>query len=178
MRGRRGPLVVALAAAGALFVHAAAPLSAQTSGEPGVVVKVSPATVAPGGKSEAMVTVEIQKGYRIVAPPVVMRYTQPALLAFDAADGVFVESVTWPDATAWRGEPEDPQIKVYEGRVEIKVLIRAAPNAPRQEIALQGRLRYQPIKYNAFEKVSVMPVSLPLKVGGPPAPAGPPATRR
>ena len=169
---------VAAAAACALLVHAGGSASAQTSGRPGIVVKVAPATVSPGGKTEIKVTLEIEKGYRIVAPGTVSRYAQPALLAFDAADGVVVRPPAWPAGKSWRAQEEDPEVKVYEGRLDLTLTLLAAAKAPKQEIALQGRLRYQAIKGDFFEKVAVMPVSIPVKVAAPSAPAaGGAATR-
>ena len=150
---------------------------AQTTGRPGLVVKVAPVTVSPGGRAETRVTLDIQKGYRIVAPGTAGRFAQPALLAFDAADGVFVEPVSWPVGTSWAAEQEDPEVKVYEGRLELKVVVRATEKATAQPITLSGRLRYQAIKANFFEKVTVLPVSLPVTVAAPPAPRGKPATR-
>jgi hypothetical protein len=166
---------LALAAACALLVEAGASASAQTTGRPGLVVKVAPVTLSPGGKAETTVTLEIEKGYRIVATGTVSRFAQPALFAVDAADGVFVQPVVWPAGKSWRAQDEDPEVKVYEGRVNLKLSLRASPKAVVQEVELQGRLRYQAIKADFFEKVAVMPVSIPVKVAAPAAKAAPPA---
>ncbi|HZN03793.1 MAG TPA: hypothetical protein VFD06_09440 [Candidatus Polarisedimenticolia bacterium] len=172
----RGLLLVA--AACALLLGAGTTLTAESPGNAALVVKVTPVTVVPGGRAESKITIEIQKGYRIVAPGTALKWSQPVLLAFDAADGVFVEPPAWPAGTSWRGEEQDPEVKVYEGRLDLRVTLRAAPKSAGQELALQGRLRYQAIKGEFFQKVAVMPVSIPVTVtAAPAAPAGDAATR-
>jgi hypothetical protein len=159
------PRLALFAAAACVLLAAAGGAVAEDPGSgPPVVVKVAPVTVSPGGRAETTVTLTIQNGIRIVAPGTVSRVLQPAMLAFDAADGVFVEPPTWPAGASWRAEKEDPEVKVYTGRLDLKVTLGAAPQAPGQEIALKGRLRYQPIDGNAFLKVTVLPLSMPVKV--------------
>ena len=170
-------LAIAVAGVWMLLPGAGASSLAQTFGRPGLVVKVAPVTVSPGGRAETRVTLDIQKGYRIIAPGTAGRFVQPAIRAFDASDGVFVEPVSWPEGTSWAAEKDDPEVKVYEGRLELKVVVRATEKATARSITLSGRLRYQAIKQDYFEKVTVLPVSLPVTVAAPPAPGGKPATR-
>jgi hypothetical protein len=163
--------VLPLVAAACVVLLGAGPSDPAPSLNAPLVVKVTPVTLAAGGKAEATVTLDLRKEYRIVAPGTESTYAQPALLAFDAADGVFAEPPVWPAGTWWRADPDDPEMKVYEGRVELKVVVHAAPNAVLQEVALQGRLRYQMIRGNFALKAAVMPVSISLKVVAAPGPA-------
>jgi hypothetical protein len=134
---RSGPRAAALAT---LAVFAAAPLPAQTPAAAPLVVTVAPVTLTPGGKAEAKVTLEILRGVRIIAPGSEGKFLQPAQLAFNAADGVFVEPPAWPDPKVWHAEPDDPPIKVFEGKIQFTVTVHAGPKVQAQELMLQGRL--------------------------------------
>ena len=150
----------------------------QTTGRPGLVVKVAPVTLSPGGQAETTVTLEIEKGYRIVAPGSAFRNAQQPILAFDAAAGIIVQPQEWPAGKSWRAVEDDPEVKVYEGRLVLKVTLHAAPQAAVQEVAIQGRVRYQAIKGSFFEKVAVLPLTIPVKVAASAAAApARPATR-
>jgi hypothetical protein len=172
--------VLPFVAAASVVLLGAGPSDPVPSANAPLVVKVTPVTLAPGGRAEATITLELRKEYRIVAPGTESQYAQPALLAFDAADGVFVEPPVWPAGISWRAELDDPEMKVYEGRLELKVVVYATPKAALQEVTLRGRLRYQMIRGNFALKAAVMPLAIQLKVAAAPgaAPqAKKPATR-
>ncbi|HET8947627.1 MAG TPA: hypothetical protein VFQ07_11655 [Candidatus Polarisedimenticolia bacterium] len=162
-----------------LALAAAAPLPAQTPAAAPVAVSVAPVTLLPGGRTEAKVTLDILRGVRIVAPGSEGRFLQPALLSFDAADGVYVEPASWPAGKGWHAEPEGPPIKVFEGRVELKVVVRAGPKVTSQDLTLKGRLRYQPIQGDDYKKPATLPVSLSVTVAAarPGAPAAAPKAK-
>lgn len=164
-----------------LALALAAPLDAQQPAVAPLFVTVAPVTLAPGGKAEAKVTVEILKDFRIVAPGSEGRYLQPAVLSFNAADGVYVEPAAWPQGKGWHSEPDGPPIKIFEGKVELKVTVHAGPKVPAQNLTLQGRLRYQAVRGDGdFKKAATVDVKMPVTVAGTPAaaPAKPaPATR-
>lgn len=175
----RRPFRLAAAAACATMAAVAAGAADGSVAHP-VIFKVAPATVtlSPGGRAEATITLEIEKGCRLIAAGSAHRFAEPALLSFDAADGVFAQVPAWPAGTSWRGDESDPEMKVYEGLLKLKVTLGAAPKAPPQDLTLRGRLRYQVIRGDMFEKVAVLPVSIPVKVAAPAAPPAKGATRR
>jgi|KBSSwiStaDraftv2_1062776.scaffolds.fasta_scaffold181776_3 hypothetical protein len=171
---RSGPRAAALAT---LAVFAAAPLPAQTPAAAPLVVTVAPVTLTPGGKAEAKVTLEILRGVRIIAPGSEGKFLQPAQLAFNAADGVFVEPPAWPDPKVWHAEPDDPPIKVFEGKIQFTVTVHAGPKVQAQELMLQGRLRYQPIVMDDYQKAATLEVRMPVTVTAAPAEAPQPKAK-
>jgi hypothetical protein len=170
----RRAAAVAFAALLPAALVAPSPVSAQQPAAAPVVVTIAPVTLTPGGTTEAKVTLEILRGIRIVAPGSEGRYLEPAVLSFDAADGVFVEPPAWPAGKLWHAEPEDPPLKIFEGKVEMKMVVGAGPRVAAQTLTLRGRLRYQAIAGDDFKKVATLVVSLPVTVAAPPA-AAPPA---
>ena len=176
-------LVAAAAAAPGARVEGAEPGSApaaETAGVP-ITVRVAPVTVAPGGRSEVKVTLEIARGYRILAPGSKGPWGEPPLLSFEAADGVFAEAPVWPLGKTWRSDPKEPEFQVYEGKLDLKVVVHAGPRAAAKTTSLAGRLRYQPIRGDFFMKVASLPVQMPVELGAPKAaakPAAPPAATR
>jgi hypothetical protein len=162
-----------------LGLAASASLTAQEPGSAPVTVTVAPVTLSPGGRVEAKVSLEIARGIRLIAPGTEGRYLQPALLSFDAADGVFVEPPVWPAGKTWHAEEGDPDLKVFEGRVDLKVIVHAGPKVAAQQLSLPGRLRYQAVDGPTFRKVATLALRMPVVVTAPPAakPAGPTATR-
>jgi len=177
---RAGVRVAALASL--VGLAAAPPLSAQTPAAAPVIVTVAPLTLAPGGKAEAKVTVEILRGIRIVAPGSEGAYIQPAVLAFEAAGGLYAETPAWPAGKEWHADEGDPPIRIYEGKVELKMVVHARPEAAAQTQTLQGRLRYQAVHGDRFEKTAILMVKLPVTVtapaAAPKAKAKPPAATR
>jgi hypothetical protein len=166
--------------AGAPVTKAASPPAAETTGAP-VTVTVAPVTVSPGGRTEATVTLEIARGYRLIAPGTRSAWAQPPILSFDAADGVFAEAPAWPAGKAWRSDPGEPEVQVYEGTLDLKVVVHAQPQAAPRTTSLAGRLRYQPIRGDFFMKVAILPVRMPVELGASKAaakPAAPPAATR
>jgi len=173
---RSGPALLLLLAAAA-----AAPLAAQDHASAPVTLRVAPVTVPPGGRTEAKVTLEIAPGYRILAPGTQGPWGEPPLLSYDAADGVFAEPPEWPSGKAWRSAPGEPEVRVYEGKVELKVVVHAGPRAAGRTTSLPGRLRYQPIRGDFFMKVATLPVTMPVELlppKGAAKPAAPPAATR
>ncbi len=157
------------AALATLAGFAAAPLPAQTPAAAPVIVTVAPVTLTPGGKAEAKVTLEILRGVRIVAPGSEGKYLQPAQLAFNAADGVFAEPPAWPAGKGWHAEPDGPPIRIFEGKVEFKMMVHAGPKVQAQELTLAGRLRYQPIQGDDYKKPATVEVRVPVTVTAAPA---------
>ena len=172
----------AAALAALVGLTAASPLPAQTPAVAPVIVTIAPLTLAPGGQADAKVTVEILRGVKIVAPGSEGAYLQPAVLAFEAADGLYAETPAWPAGKEWHADEGDPPFRIYEGKVELKMTVHARPEVAAQTLTLQGRLRYQPVHGDSFGKAATLVVKLPVTVtapaAAPKAKAKPPAATR
>jgi len=156
-----------------LALAAASPSTAQEPGSAPVTVTVAPVTLSPGGRAEAKVSLEIARGIRLVAPGSPGQFLQPVLMSFDAADGVFVEPPAWPAGKTWHAEEGDPDLKVFEGRVDLKVIVHAGPKVTARQLSLPGRLRYQAIDGPTFRKVATLTLRMPVEVTAPQVPAKP-----
>lgn len=151
------------------MVPASPPASkAEASSEAGPAVSAvaSIVSLAPGGKGEARLILSIHKGLRILAHEQTGKYMQGALLAVEAAGGVLPEEPIFPAGTAWRYQPDDPEVKTYEGTVVVRVPVQVKAGGAAGSHELKGRLRYQAVSIEdgRFAKIAVLPVTLPITV--------------
>jgi hypothetical protein len=149
------PALVSLKAAGA-------PAS---SGAPPVSAFAAAITLSPGTKGEARLVLAIRAGLRILAHEQTGQYVQGALLAVEPLDDVLAEEPIFPAGTAWRYEPDDPEVKIYEGTVVVRVPIRAKPGSEPGSRVLKGHLRYQAVEGGLFRKTAVLPFTIPVTIG-------------
>ena len=128
-------------------------------------------TLAPGARGEARLVLAIRAGWRILAHGQNSKYLQGALLTVEPAGDVIPEEPVFPASIAWRYQPEDPEVKTYEGTVVVRIPVRVkAGSAPGSRV-IKGRLRYQTIESarGFFGKTAVLPITIPVTVGRTPA---------
>ena len=144
---------------------AKAPSSSNNNGEPPSinsvdVVKAQPqeATLAPGESGEMLVKVQITNGYHVNANPPSQPFLKPTELELKPADGISVESVTYPDPLLRTFAFADTPLKVYEGDTQLKVKLKADKKVAPGKHNLSAKLRVQACD----EKVCYAPGAIDL----------------
>jgi hypothetical protein len=123
-------------------------------------------TLAPGTRGEARLILAIGKGMRILAHEQPGPVYQGVLLAVQATEDVRAEEPIFPAGTAWRYEPDDPEVKTYQGTVVVRIPVQARAGIAAGSRVLNGHLRYQAVRAadGFFKKVAVMPITIPITV--------------
>ena len=124
------------------------------------VVKAQPqeATLAPGESGEMLVKVQITNGYHVNANPPSQPFLKPTELELKPADGISVESVTYPDPLLRTFAFADTPLKVYEGDTQLKVRLKADKKVAPGKHNLSAKLRVQACD----EKVCYAPGAIDL----------------
>ena len=109
------------------------------------VVKATPqeTTIAPGASSDAVVRIQITKGYHVNANPPSQPYLKPTEIEIPPAQSISVESITYPDPLVRTFAFSETPLKVYEGEVDVKVRLKADKSATPGRRNLSAKLRVQ-----------------------------------
>jgi Thiol:disulfide interchange protein DsbD, N-terminal len=109
------------------------------------VVKISASAVdlSSGSSSELAIPISIQPGYHINANPATFDYLIATELTVDKSDGITFGKPVYPASEKRKFQFAEQPLAVYEGNVQIKLPIQAAPNAAKGTRSLAGHLRVQ-----------------------------------
>ena len=116
--------------------------------------------IPAGGSADAFVKLKIQSGYHVNANPPTYSYLRATELVVQTADGVSVGFITYPDPVSKKFSFAEGPLKVYEGEVAIKVMLKAGPSAARGTRALPAKLNVQACD----DKVCYAPGALELSI--------------
>ena len=130
------------------------------------VVKAQPqeATLAPGESGEAVVLVQITNGYHVNANPPSQPYLKPTELELKPAEGISLESVTYPDPLLRTFSFSQTPLKVYEGDTQLKLKLKADKKAAPGKHNLAAKLRVQACDDKVCYAPGVLDVSLPVNI--------------
>ena len=150
---------------------AKAPSSSNNNSEPPSinsvdVVKAQPqeATLAPGESGEMLVKVQITNGYHVNANPPSQPFLKPTELELKPADGISVESVTYPDPLLRTFAFADTPLKVYEGDTQLKVRLKADKKVALGKHNLSAKLRVQACDDKVCYAPGALDVVLPVNI--------------
>lgn len=101
------------------------------------------AEITAGGATNAIVRLEISKGYHINANPPSERQLIATELKVEPGEGLNVGQPVYPPAVTKKLAFSDKPLAVYEGGVEIKLPLRAAGSAAKGPRTLPLKLRVQ-----------------------------------
>jgi hypothetical protein len=107
-----------------------------------VNISTHPVQSAPGGSTDAIVTLAITPGYHVNANPA----TYPYLIATEVkpgnSEGITVGAPTYPTATKQKFEFAEEPLAVYEGNIEIKLPLKiSATSAGERTLAITVRIQ-------------------------------------
>ena len=117
-------------------------------------------TIAKGQSSDAVVRLRIDNGYHVNANPPTFPYLIPTQLEINAADGISVDFITYPDPQTKKFSFAEKPLAVYEGETDLKVRFKAAPSAQAGTRNLSATLRVQACD----DQVCYAPGSIDLKL--------------
>jgi thioredoxin:protein disulfide reductase len=136
--------------AGCLLAHSADAVSASAAG---------PHTVKRGASFETPVTVTIRKGYHINSHQPEDKYLIPLSLRWESPLAEPVET-RFPQPLRQRFAFSDKELSVFEGKFELKQVLRIKPDATRGFASVGGTLRYQA----CTDTECLPPTSIPVRV--------------
>jgi len=99
--------------------------------------------VRPGETFKAAVILEIEKGYHINDSTPLDEFLHPTSLKLEEAAGFEVLETAYPAGRPMKVDYSDVDVAVYEGRVVIGVLLKAADGLAPGTVKLAGTLSYQ-----------------------------------
>ncbi|MFO0891021.1 MAG: DUF255 domain-containing protein [Isosphaeraceae bacterium] len=125
----------------------------------GTARSVSPKLPAPGQVVEALVALEVKKGWHIYANPTGVEILKPTTLELEGGPPATDLKVTYPKGQAKvLGSLGQEKVSLYEGKVEIPVRLTLAKHSKPGKLALRFRLKYQACD----DKVCLAPASLTI----------------
>lgn len=130
------------------------------------VVKATPEelTIAKGTSGDAIVRLQVQKGYHINANPASFSYLIATQLDVMSANGVSVDFITYPDPQTRTFSFADAPLKVYEGDTLVKAKLKAAPSAEAGKHNLSAKLRVQACDDQVCYAPGTIDLTLPVTI--------------
>jgi hypothetical protein len=130
------------------------------------VVEVKPheVTIDSGTVGEAVVTLQITKGYHVNANPPSFAYLKATELEITPGDGIAVEFITYPDPLTKKFAFSDQPLAVYEGETLVKARLRADKSAKPGIHNLSARLRVQACDDKVCYAPGTLDLSLPVNI--------------
>jgi hypothetical protein len=148
---------------------AKAPLT-NTSEAPSIkstdVVKATPqpVTLAAGESGDALVSIQIAKGYHVNANPPTFSYLKATELEITPSNGVAVEFMTYPDALTKKFPFAEKPLAVYEGETTLRARLKADKSAKSGSHNLSAKLRVQACDDNVCYAPGALDVSIPVNI--------------
>jgi DsbC/DsbD-like thiol-disulfide interchange protein len=130
------------------------------------VVKALPQeiTLAKGGSGVAVVRLQIKNGYHVNANPPSQSYLKPTEIELKAADGISIESITYPDPLIRTFSFSETPLKVYEGETDLKVQLKANKSTIPGVHNLSAKLRVQACDDKVCYAPGAMDLTVPVNV--------------
>jgi hypothetical protein len=113
---------------------------------PTPVVTVKPPTsviLAPGGSSEARLTVLVGDGFHLQANPASQEYLVPTRVELERASDVRPGRPVYPPGRPYRLQGAASDLAIYDGDFEIRVPLKASDDAAPGDRSLHGTVHYQ-----------------------------------
>jgi DsbC/DsbD-like thiol-disulfide interchange protein len=130
-------------------------------------------SVKPGGEvhlkvgstADAAVEIVVQDGFHVHANPPSLPNFIATQVTLESSNGLAVGKPVYPAPTANKKfQFSDAPLAVYEGRVIVKVPVKAPPGAPVGSFSLKGKVRAQPCDEEVCYPPRNLEVSIPVMV--------------
>jgi hypothetical protein len=118
------------------------PVPVRTSAD---VVKLGGSGVgfSAGSSAEVPIPLSIEPGYHLNANPATFEYLIATEVTVDKSDGLTFSKPIYPAAEKKKFQFAEEPLAVYEGQVQIKLPVQAAPNAAKGKRSLSVHVRIQ-----------------------------------
>lgn len=117
-------------------------------------------SIAKGESGDAVVRLKIDHGYHVNANPPTYPYLIATQLEINAADGITVDLITYPDAQTKKFSFAEKPLAVYEGETDLKVRLKTTKSVAAGAHNLSAKLRVQACD----DQVCYAPGSIDLKL--------------
>ena len=117
-----------------------------------------------GGAGEAAVRLDIAGGYHTHANPATDKFYIATALTAEAADGITPGKPVYPPGVERKLGFEKRPLSLYEGRVVIKLPVRADKNALKGRHTLRAKLRVQPCNDVTCEPPRYIDAPIPVTI--------------
>ena len=130
------------------------------------VVKVTtqPVALPVNGSGEAVVRITIQPGYHINANPPTYSYLKATELELPESEGVSVGFIKYPKPITMKFSFAEKPLDVYEGEMELMVLLKAARSSKQGNHSLTGKLRIQACDDQVCYPPGLLEVMIPVTI--------------
>jgi len=115
----------------------------------------------PRGRTfEVAVVAQIARGFHINANKVLEEYLIPTTLQAELPSGLRLVETVYPEGQLQKFGFSEKMLNVYDGRVTLRMKLRASPDAPLGRLSIPLSLRYQACN----DRACLPPVSLSVPV--------------
>jgi len=130
------------------------------------VVKAMPqeTTLAPGESGDALVRLQIQKGYHVNANPPSQSFLKATEIELKPQQGISVEFITYPDPLLRTFSFSETPLKVYEGETNLKLRLHAEKTTSAGKHNLSAKLRVQACDDKVCYAPGAIDVTVPVNV--------------
>lgn len=129
------------------------------------VVPGSEVHIRAGSSAVADVTVVVQDGFHVNANPPSLPNFIATQLTLEASNDLAVGKPVYPAPSAKKKfQFSDAPLAVYEGRVIVKVPVKAAPGVLKGNFSLKGKVRAQPCDEEVCYPPRDLEVAIPVVV--------------
>jgi DsbC/DsbD-like thiol-disulfide interchange protein len=131
------------------------------------VVKASPqeVTFAAGEAGDAVVKLEIKKGYHVNANPPSFSYLKATQLEITPAAGISVQSMSYPNPVTRKfAFSQDKPLAVYEGEATLKARLKADKSTKPGTHNLSAKLSVQACDETVCYAPGTMDVTIPVNI--------------
>lgn len=131
-----------------------------------VRVEVEPISVRRGASAEATVRFTIAERFHVNANPATHSYLIPTQLSLRATEfeGLNFGAPVYPEGVMHKFAFDESPLRVYEGTTEIRLPVRAAPDAAPGGRAVPIRLRVQPCDDEVCYPPRTIEATIPVTV--------------
>jgi hypothetical protein len=119
-----------------------------------------------GSSDTVLVSIEIAEGFHVQANPASDEFLIATELQFVARAGVEAQVHAYPPPIPFRLEGADEDLKTYEGRTAIPLVVVAADTTASGDFVLEGKLDYQACDARRCLFPKSLPIWLPVVVTG------------
>ena len=151
-------------AAGTPTPAANAPAATRTPQAQVVTATVEEAKLAAGGAGEATVRIDIAEGYHVQANPASDKFYVATEVRAEPQDGLTPGKPVYPAGRELKLAFADKPLSVYEGRVLIKLPLRADAAASKGRHTLRAKVRVQPCNDEACLQPREIDAPIPVTV--------------
>ena len=130
------------------------------------VVKVTaePVEIGAGQANEGVVKINTQSGYHINANPASFAYLKATELDLQDTPELIVDYIYYPNPQVKKFAFSEQELRVYEGEIQVKVMMNAENAAPKGPRTLPAKLNVQACDDKVCYPPATIDVSIPVTI--------------